>query len=296
MKAKTYNVLRLVIFVTIIIGTFSFANAQNATEKPKPHNASQAVVPPSSEAADSALGDSLAADSLTVDTAATAQEVTAEQLLPLESDGMFKSLKKKFIDGSPGYMSLVAIALVLGLAFCIERIIFLTLASVDTNRLMDDLTKRIESRDIEGALQLCNETHGPVASLCEEGLQRIDEDIETIERAITAHGTLQAASLEKGCSWITLFISMAPALGFLGTVIGMVIAFDQIQMAGDISPTIVASGMKVALITTIFGIIVALILQLFYNYILTKIERLTFEMEEAAILILDQIVKYKQNR
>ena len=135
-----------------------------------------------------------------------------------------------------------------------------------------------------------------MAAICYQGLERKDERLEDVERTIAGYGTVEAANLEKGCSWITLFIAMAPSLGFLGTVIGMVMAFDQIQQAGDISPTIVASGMKVALITTIFGIIVALILQVFYNYILSKIDHLTSQMEESAITLLDVISKYQEKR
>jgi len=140
---------------------------------------------------------------------------------------------------------------------------------------------------------LCRDTRGPVASICYQGLERINERIDNIERSVVSYGSVQSSNLEKGCSWITLFIAMAPSLGFLGTVIGMVMAFDQIQTAGDISPTIVASGMKVALLTTIFGIIVALILQVFYNYILSKIEHITSQMEESAITLLDSVMKYK---
>ena len=147
--------------------------------------------------------------------------------------------------------------------------------------------------DIEGAKKLCRDTRGPVASICYQGLERVHESIDNIERSVVSYGSVQAANLEKGCSWITLFIAMAPSLGFLGTVIGMVMAFDQIQTAGDISPTIVAAGMKVALLTTIFGIIVALILQVFYNYILSKIEHITSQMEESAITLLDVVMKYK---
>ena len=215
-------------------------------------------------------------------------------MVPAESGGFFKALKTKFIEGMPGFMSLVALALVLGLAFCIERIIYLTLSEIDAHKFMEDVDAKIAADDIEGAKDLCRTTRGPLASICYQGLLRIDENIGDIERSVASYGSVQAANLEMGCSWITLFITMAPSLGFLGTVIGMVMAFDQIQHAGDISPTIVAAGMKVALITTIFGIIVALILQVFYNYILTKIERLTAEMEDGAISLLDAIVKYKQ--
>lgn len=211
-----------------------------------------------------------------------------------ESQGFYKSLKTKFIEGNAGFMSFVALALVLGLAFCIERIIYLSLSEIDAKKFMADLRKKMEAGDIEGGKTQCRNTRGPVASICYQGLERIGEKMDNIERSIISYGSVQSANLEKGCSWITLFIAMAPSLGFLGTVVGMVMAFDQIQTAGDISPTIVAAGMKVALITTIFGIIVALILQLFYNYILSKIDHLTSQMEESAITLMDSITKYKK--
>lgn len=211
-----------------------------------------------------------------------------------EGSGFHQVLKTKFIEGNAGFMSLVSLALILGLAFCIERIIFLSLSEINAKKFMADIASRIAQGDIEGARRLSLDTRGPVASLCAQGLARIDNTIDDIERGVTSYGEVQAANLEKGCSWITLFIAMAPSLGFLGTVIGMVMAFDQIQQAGDISPTIVASGMKVALITTIFGIIVALVLQVFYNFILSKIEHLTAQMEESVITLLDAIMEYKQ--
>ena len=213
-----------------------------------------------------------------------------------DEGGFHKQLKTKFIDGNAGFMSLVALALVLGLAFCIERIIYLTLSEIKAHKLMEDIEGRLKADDVEGAKTLCRNTRGPVASVCYQGLLHIHQPMDAIERSIANYGGLQAANLEKGCSWIKLFIAMAPSLGFLGTVIGMVMAFDQIQQAGDIGPTIVAQGMKVALITTIFGIVVALILQLFYSYILSKIERLTSQMEESAITLLDMITDYKINR
>ena len=210
----------------------------------------------------------------------------------VEEGGMHKELKTKFIEGDAGFMSLVAIALVLGLAFCIERIIYLSLAEVDVKKLMAKLEATLEKGDVEGAKTICRNTRGPVASICYQGLMRIDEGLDVVERSVVSYGGVQAGYLEKGCSWITLFIAMAPSLGFLGTVIGMVMAFDKIQQAGDISPTVVAGGMKVALITTIFGLVVALILQVFYNYILSKIEGLTSEMEDSSITLLDMITKY----
>ena len=207
--------------------------------------------------------------------------------------GIRTQLKTKFVEGSAGFMSLVALALVLGLALCIERIIYLTLSEVNTKRLLSDVEKKVEKGDVEGAKTICRDTRGPVASICYQGLMHIDEEMDALERSVMNYGSVQSAKLEKGCSWIKLFIAIAPSLGFLGTVIGMVMAFDQIQEAGDIGPTIVAEGMKVALITTIFGIIVALILQVFYNFILSKIEHLTSQMEESAVSLLDMIMKHK---
>ena len=236
------------------------------------------------------------------DSTATAAPEQTEQVAPaateevatatVEEGSMHKELKTKFIEGDAGFMSLVAIALVLGLAFCIERIIYLSLAEVDVKKLMAKVEAALEKGDVEGAKTICRNTRGPVASICYQGLMRIDEGVDVVERSVVSYGGVQAGYLEKGCSWITLFIAMAPSLGFLGTVIGMVMAFDNIQRAGDISPTVVAGGMKVALITTIFGLIVALILQVFYNYILAQIEAITSQMEDSSITLLDMIMKY----
>ena len=170
---------------------------------------------------------------------------------------------------------------------------FWLVSEIKAYKLMEDIENRLEADDVEGAKDLCRKTRGPVASVCYHGLLHIKQPMDAIERSLTNYGGLQAANLEKGCSWIKLFIAMAPSLGFLGTVIGMVMAFDRIQTLGDISPTIVAQGMKVALITTIFGIVVALILQLFYSYIISKIEKLTGDMEESAIELLDAIQEFK---
>ncbi len=239
--------------------------------------------------------DTLAVDTLTADSAMAlvdadlggADEETAD-------GGLHKQLKQKFMEGSAGFMSLVALALVFGLAFCIERIVFLTLSEVNTGKLMKEVDERLAHDDVEGAKDLCRNTRGPVASICYQALLPIREPLEQIDRQLTNYGELQLTHMEKGCSWIRLFITVAPSLGFLGTVIGMVMAFDQIQTAGDISPAIVARGMKVALITTIFGIIVAIVLQFFYSYILSKIQRLTAQMENSAIVLTDSIVEYKR--
>ena len=220
-----------------------------------------------------------------------AQDAPAEAAV-VEEGGIHKELKTKYIEGGADFMSLPAIALVLGLAFCIERIIYLSLAEVNAKKLMGKLEAALEKGDVEGAKNIARNTRGPVASICYQGLMRIDEGLDVVERSVVSYGGVQAGYLEKGCSWITLFIAMAPSLGFIGTVVGMVMAFDQIQQAGDISPTVVAGGMKVALITTIFGLIVALVLQVFYNYILSKIEAITSQMEDSSITLLDIIMKY----
>ena len=226
--------------------------------------------------------------------AAPAEEAAApaEVTEAAESEGVHKTLKTKFIEGGAEFMALVAIAMVIGLAFCVERIIYLSMAKVNTKNLMEAIAAALQKGDVEGAKTICRNTAGPVASICYQGLLRIDEGLDTVERSVVSYGSLQSSNLEKGCSWITLFIAMAPSLGFLGTVIGMVMSFDKIQQEGDISPTIVAGGMKVALITTIYGIVVALILQVFYNFILTKIEDLVADMEDSSITLLDLLTKY----
>ena len=220
---------------------------------------------------------------------AMAQEA---EVASVEGQSIHKTLKRYFIEGSASFMSLVAIALVIGLAFCIERIIYLSLAEINTKKFIGKIEDALEKGDVEAAKDIARNTRGPVASIYYQGLMRIDQGLDTVERSVVSYGGVQAGYLEKGCSWITLFIAMAPSLGFLGTVIGMVQAFDTIQQVGDISPTVVAGGMKVALITTIFGIVVALILQLFYNYVLTKIESINSDMEDSSVTLLDLISKY----
>ncbi|MCR4612954.1 MAG: MotA/TolQ/ExbB proton channel family protein [Bacteroidaceae bacterium] len=252
----------------------------------------QSVFAQDEQAADTAAVEQV--DSAAVDTAAAAPVEEVEAPEPqVEEVGMYKNLKTKFIEGSAGFMALVAIALVIGLAFCIERIIYLSLADVNVKKMVEGVEDKVLNKnDVEGAKAIARDTRGPIASIFYQGLLRLDEGIDSVEKSAVAYGAVQASNLEKGCSWITLFIGMAPSLGFLGTVIGMVQAFDDIQAAGDISPTVVAGGMKVALLTTIFGIVVALILQVFYNYILAKIESMTAQMEDSTISLLDIVTKY----
>lgn len=238
-----------------------------------------------------------ATEEVAEDTTETVEEAApaAEEVAPAveeEKVGLHKNIKIKFIEGSAGFMSLVAIAMIFGLALCIERIIFLSLSEIDSKKLLEDIQAALEKGDVEGAKTICRNTRGPVASICYQGLMRVNEGLDVVERSVVSYGSVQASNLEKNLSWITLFIAMSPSLGFLGTVIGMVQAFDAIQKAGDISPTVVAGGMKVALITTIFGIIVALVLQVFYNYILSKVEALNSDMEDASVSLLDIIMKY----
>lgn len=298
------NLIAKIAIITILsISDFHAATAQNAAAGKKSVESAAAIANDGNHSANGIMAtktDSAASTDEEPDLSETGiyDEETGEEplLIPEESEGLHKSLKKKYIEGNAIFMSLVALVLVLGLAFCIERIIYLTLSEIDAKRLLADIGRMIDEGNIDEAKNTCRNTRGPVASICYEGLARIDEDIEDIERGIASYGSVQAANLENGCSWITMFITMAPSLGFLGTVIGIVMTFEEIQGAGDISPTIVAAGMKVALITTIFGLISALTLQIFYNYILSKIEHITSQMEESAITILDSIMKYKQSR
>ncbi|MBO7114547.1 MAG: MotA/TolQ/ExbB proton channel family protein [Bacteroidaceae bacterium] len=242
---------------------------------------------------EAAAVEEVAQDSASVSEADETVQAAPAQVEEAEAkQGLHKTIKIKFIEGSAGFMALVAIAMIFGLALCIERIIFLSLSEINSKKLLEDIQTALENGDVEGAKTICRNTRGPVASICYQGMMRIDEGLDVVERSVVSYGSVQASNLEKNLSWITLFIAMSPSLGFLGTVIGMVQAFDDIQKAGDISPNVVAGGMKVALITTIFGIIVALILQVFYNYILSKVEALNTDMEDSSVSLLDIIMKY----
>ena len=266
---------------------------QVAAQTEEANNVPQTEVTDSAALANDSIAP-IAADSTAAEAPAAdeAQAVKAEVVEEGGIAGVHKMLKVKFIEGDASFMSLVAIAMVIGLAFCVERIIYLSMAQVNTEKLMARIADALSKNDVEGAKEVCRNTAGPVAAICYQGLLRIDEGLETVERSVVSYGSLQSSMLEKNCSWITLFIAMAPSLGFLGTVIGMVMSFDEIQQKGDISPTIVAGGMKVALITTIYGILVALILQVFYNFILTKIEALVSDMEDSSITLLDLLTKF----
>lgn len=202
----------------------------------------------------------------------------------------FQVLKEKFIEGGWLFMSIVLVALILGLAFSLERIITLNIASANTEKLLGEIDDNLKRGDVGGAMEVCKSTQGPTASVLYEGLKRTDEGAEGVEKAIVSYGAVQMGLLEKGLIWISLFISIAPMLGFMGTVIGMIGAFDAIEAAGEIRPSDVAGGIKVALLTTVFGLIAAIILQIFYNYIVSKIDGIVTGMEEASISLVDLLV------
>ncbi len=237
-------------------------------------------------------------DEQTTDSAVAPADTTnaAELAAPAqeETKSFHETLKEKYIQGGAGWMTPVLICLLLGMAFVIERIIYLNMATTNVKKLLDGIEELVAKGNYNGAKDLCRDTRGPVASIFYQGLDRIDEGLENVEKALTSYGGVQMARLENNMTWISLFIALAPSFGFLGTVIGMVQAFDDIEVAGDISPTVVAGGMKVALLTTIFGLIVAIILQIFYNYLLTKIESLVAQMEDGSISFMDILVKYKK--
>lgn len=210
-----------------------------------------------------------------------------------EKKSFHQIIKQKFIEGGPSFMGIVLICLILGLALAIERIIYLNMATSDSSKLLNDVEGAIQSGGIEAAKEVCRNTKGPVASIFYQGLDRSSEGIDMVEKSVVSYGSVQMGLLEKGLSWIALFIALAPMLGFMGTVIGMIGAFDAIEAAGDISPSLVAGGIKVALLTTVFGLIVAIILQIFYNYIVSKIDSIVNDMEDASISLIDLLVKNK---
>ncbi len=221
---------------------------------------------------------------------ATTETTTEEKKEEGPKTTFFQMVKKYYIDGGWEFMSLVLITLIFGLAVAIERVITLSLATVNTAKLLEQLEAKIKANDIEGARQICLATSGPTAEVLGEGLRRVDDGIDAVEKAIVSNGSVQTGLLEQGLVWLALFIALAPMLGFLGTVIGMIFAFDTIQASGDIKPDEVAGGIKIALITTVFGLIVAMILQIFYNLITSKVDSLTNKMEDATISMIDMLI------
>jgi len=255
-----------------ILGTSAFAVAQEEGQQ------------------DTAVQDTaMAADTAAADTAAAA---AGEEEAQQEPSSLHKQVKQKFIDGGPAFMGVVLLALIFGLAVAIERIIYLNLSTTNTSKLLKKVEDALEQGGIEDAKEVCRNTRGPVASIFYQGLDRADEGVDVAEKSVVSYGSVQAGLLEQGLTWISLFIAIAPMLGFLGTVIGMIEAFDNIEAAGTVSPSVVAGGISVALITTASGLIVAVILQLFYNYIVSKIDSIVNDMEDASISLVDLIYKY----
>ena len=246
-----------------------FANAQDAPADSAAAEATQAVEEP-------------AASPTVVD-----DEIVAEE------QGFHQLIKEKFIEGDPLYMTPVLLCLILGLAIALERIITLNLATTNTKKLLLKVEDALASGGVEAAKEITRNTKGPVASIFTQGLMRYAEGIDMVEKSIISYGSVEMGRLEKGLIWISLFIALAPMLGFFGTVVGMIFAFDTIEKAGDISPSIVAGGIKIALLTTVAGLIAAMILQLFYNYLVSKIDSLVIDMEDASISLVDILVKHK---
>jgi len=225
-----------------------------------------------------------------VEEPAAAEEPMAEEA-PASDESFTQVIKQKFIEGGPMFMGIVLICLILGLAIVIERIIYLNMATTNTDKLLKNVEDALASGGVNAAKEVCRNTKGPVASIFYQGLERSHEGIDMVEKSVVSYGGVQMGLLEKGISWISLFIALAPMLGFMGTVIGMIDAFDAIAAAGDISPAVVADGIKVALLTTVFGLIVAIILQIFYNYIVAKVDSIVNDMENASISLIDLLVK-----
>ncbi|UTW63867.1 MotA/TolQ/ExbB proton channel family protein [bacterium SCSIO 12741] len=281
-----------------IIATLNFGYVTSSFAQGDPADDSTATVEQTTDSAN-AGADMMQDDQMAnEESAATATE--AEKMGPeedkqaAESDKPFHQiLKDKFIAGGPFFMSFVLICLILGLAVCIERILYLTLSTSNTKKLLSDVEGALQSGGVEAAKEVCRNSRGPVASIFYQGLDRASEGLDMVEKSVVSYGSVQMGLLEKGLSWISLFIALAPMLGFFGTVVGMIEAFDAIAEANNISPGIVANGIGVALITTVSGLLVAMILQVFYNYIVSKVDSIVNDMEDASISLVDLLIKYQ---
>ena len=230
-----------------------------------------------------------------------AQEVAVEQVVEAEVEAeelagepMHFALMKKFLEGGWGWMLPVLVCLVLGLAIAIERILYLTMAQINTNKFINEVETILNTKGVEAAMEYCRNTRGPIASIYYQGFLRYEQGLEAVEKAVVSYGSVQQGQMESGLSWISLFIALSPSLGFMGTVVGMIQAFDDIQAQATISPAVVAGGIKVALLTTMMGLIAAVILQVFFNYILSKIEGEVVKMEDTSITLVDMLTAYSK--
>lgn len=271
---KFIALLSLVMLITAGFSNYAFAQENAVTE-------------------DTVVAEAVAGDSATV-VDEIAEDVAVVATEDEKPQSFHQILKEKFIEGGPGFMGIVLLALIFGLAISIERIIYLSMATINTKKLLKNVDAALNSGGIDKAKEVVRSTKGPVASIFSEGLNRYDDGMAEVEKSIIAYGSVVTGRLESGVSWISLFIALAPMLGFMGTVIGMIKAFDDIAAAGDISPTVVADGIKVALLTTVFGLIVAIILQIFYNYIVSKIESLVNDMEDSSIAFIDIVNQFSK--
>ncbi|HAP72072.1 MAG TPA: flagellar motor protein MotA [Cryomorphaceae bacterium] len=282
--------LSLLAIVAFSLGT---VNAYAQEDMAASEEVVEALATETMDSADAAV-DSAAASA---DSAATEQEAPAEEAAVEEAPaekGFTQILKEKFIEGGAFFMSFVLLALVLGLALVIERIIYLTFAQTNTEKLLEEVEGALNNGGVEAAKEVCRNTRGPVATIFFEGLDHYDEGLDMVDKSIMSVGSVENGKLEKGVSWISLFIALAPMLGFMGTVIGMIGAFDAIEAAGDINPSLVAGGIKVALLTTVFGLITAIILQIFYNLIVAMIDGIVIKMEDASISFMDILVEHNK--
>ena len=247
-----------------------------------------------------AQDETTAPDSAAVADTAAAEEAIAAEANPFQAAPseipLHQQLKTKFIEGGPGFMASIILCLIFGLAISIERILYLSLSKTNTKKLLSKIETALNEGGVEAAKEVCRNTRGPVASIFYQGFLRMDQGIEVVEKTVVSYGSVQMSLMENNLTWVALFIALSTSLGFLGTVVGMVQAFDAIQAAGDISPNVVAGGMKVALITTVGGLIVAIILQIFYNYIVSRIDSLSIDMEDASISLVDILVKYENKK
>lgn len=225
---------------------------------------------------------------------AFAQEAAVNAETDLAGETMHQVLMQKFLEGGWAWMLPILVCLVIGLAIAIERILFLTFSNINSKKFIAKVEDALNKNGIEAAKEVCRNTKGPIASIYYQGLDRYDQGLDAVEKAVVSYGSVQTGQMESGLSWIGLFIALSPMLGFMGTVVGMIDAFDQIQAAGDISPTLVAGGIKVALLTTLLGLIAAVILQLFYNYIVSKIDTLVNDMEDSSITLMDILTVYSK--
>jgi biopolymer transport protein ExbB len=285
--------MKKVLSILTVAGLLIFAPVNSFYAQDGGNEAEVEQVDPEAAAAAAAEAAAEAARQEEAKKAAEAAALEKAEQQSSENLSFHQEVKRLFIDGDPRFMAFVLICLILGLALCIERIIYLNMATTNTQKLLDNIESALKSGGVNAAKEVCRNTQGPVASIFYQGLDRADEGIEMVEKSVVAYGGVQMGLLEKGLSWISLFIALAPMLGFMGTVIGMISAFDNIAAENNISPAIVAGGIKVALITTVAGLIVAMILQVFYNYILSKIDSIVNNMEDASISLVDMMIKYK---